>query len=352
MSNPPSTKPAPPRLGNTMPVNSEWVAKRQEPALEPELPIVDPHHHLWDRPDGSLYLLPDLVADVASGHNVEATVYIDCRSMYRADGPVELRPVGETEFANGAAAMSASGRYGPMRACAGIVSYADLCLGERVRGVLEEQIEAGNGRFRGIRYATGWDESEEIRRTHTNPPRGLMQDATWRAGFAQLGLLGLTFDAWLYHPQIGELAALAAAFPDTTIILDHVGGPLGYGPYAGRHDEAFLDWKKSMAALARHSNVAVKLGGLGMPMGWFSFFEQPAPPSSEMLAAAWKPWIETCIELFGAHRCMFESNFPVDKLSCGYGVLWNAFKRLTANASVTEKTALYSATARLVYSLA
>ena len=345
-------KPAIPRLGNTVPLNLEWVAKRHEPALEPALPIVDPHHHLWDRPDGSLYLLRDLVADVASGHNVEATVYIDCRSMYRADGPPELQPVGETEFANGAAAMSASGRYGPLRACAGIVSYADLRLGARVRGVLEEQIEAGNGRFRGIRYATGWDESEEIRRTHTNPPRGLMQDATWREGFAQLGQLGLTFDAWLYHPQLGEVAALAMAFPDTTIIVDHVGGPLGYGPYAGRHDEAFLDWRNSMAELARHSNVAVKLGGLGMPMGWFTFFEQPEPPTSEMLAAAWKPWVETCIELFGAHRCMFESNFPVDKLSCGYGVLWNAFKRLTAGASEAEKTALYSGTARLVYSLA
>ena len=346
-----TTMPAP-RLGNTLPPDPEWVARHSEPALEPELPIVDPHHHLWDRADGQLYLLPDLLADTGTGHNVVATVYVDCRSMYRKEGVQEMRPVGEVEFANGVAAMSASGRYGALRACAGIVSYADLRLGEKVRAVLEAEIVAGNGRFRGIRYATGWDPSEEIRRTHTNPPQGLMADRTWRDGFAQLGKLGLTFDAWLYHPQLGELADLAAAFPLTPIVLDHIGGPLGYGPYASRHDEAFAAWKRSMAELALQPNVAVKLGGLGMPMGWFDFYQRPQPPGSQMLADAFKPWIETCIELFGASRCMFESNFPVDKITSGYGVLWNAFKRLAASASAAEKTALFAGTARRVYGLA
>jgi predicted TIM-barrel fold metal-dependent hydrolase len=217
--------------------------------------------------------------------------------------------------------------------------------------VLEAHIAAGNGRFRGIRYATGWDPSEEIRRTHTNPPPGLMADRTWREGFAQLGRLGLSFDAWLYHPQLGELGDLANAFPDTAIVLDHVGGPLGYGPYAGRHGDVFAAWKKSMAELAKRPNVTVKLGGLGMPMGWFDFYRRPAPPTSHMLADAFKPWIGTCIELFGAGRCMFESNFPVDKITSGYGVLWNAFKRLTSGASATEKTALFSGTARRIYRL-
>ena len=341
----------PPRLGNTMPPNAEWVAKHSEAALEPDLPIVDPHHHLWDREDGQIYLLPDLLADTGTGHNIVATVYIDCRSMYRKAGPQEMRPVGEVEFVNGVAAMSASGRYGAMRACAGIVSYADLRLGAGVREVLEAQIAAGNGRFRGIRYATGWDPSEEIRRTHTNPPQGIMADKTWREGFAQLGSLGLTFDAWFYHPQLGELGDLASAFPETAIILDHVGGPLGYGPYAGRHAGEFAAWKTSMAELAKRPNVAVKVGGLGMPMGWFDFYERPAPPTSQMLADAFKPWVETCIELFGADRCMFESNFPVDKITSGYGVLWNAFKRLSAGASAADKAALFAGTARRVYRL-
>jgi L-fuconolactonase len=343
---------AQPRLGNSLtPPNLGWLAKVSEPALEPDLPIVDPHHHLWERGD-MIYMYRDLLEDLRAGHNVVATVYIDCRSMYRKEGPTEMRPVGETEFVNGVAAMFASGSYGATRACAGIVSYADLRLGARAHDVLEAQIAAGNGRFRGIRYATGWDRHEEIRRTHTNPPEGLMADKTWREGFAQLGKLGLTFDAWLYHPQLGELADLAGAFPDTPIILDHVGGPLGYGPFSARHEEEFAAWKKSMTELARRTNVAVKVGGLGMPMGWFDFYERPTPPTSQMLASAFKPWVETCIELFGAERCMFESNFPVDKVTSSYTVLWNAFKRLAAKASAAEKKALFSDTAARVYKLA
>ena len=343
---------AQPRLGNSLaPPNPAWLAKVNEPALESDLPIVDPHHHLWERGD-MIYMYRDLLEDLQAGHNIVSTVFIDCRSMYRKEGPTEMRPLGETEFVNGVAAMFASGSYGAPRACAGIVSYADLRLGAKARGVLEAQIAAGNGRFRGIRYATGWDKHEEIRRTHTNPPQGLMADKTWREGFAQLGKLGLTFDAWLYHPQLGELADLAGTFPDTAIILDHVGGPLGYGPYSSRHKEEFAAWKASMAGLSRHANVTVKVGGLGMPMGWFDFYDRPAPPTSQMLADAFKPWVETCIELFGAERCMFESNFPVDKITSSYSVLWNAFKRLAAKASAAEKKALFSGTAARVYKLA
>ena len=343
---------AQPRLGNSLkPPNPAWLAKVSEPALEPDLPIVDPHHHLWERGD-MIYMYRDLLEDLQAGHNIVSTVFIDCRSMYRKEGPTEMRPLGETEFVNGVAAMFASGSYGASRACAGIVSYADLRLGAKAREVLEAQVAAGNGRFRGIRYATGWDKHGEIRPTHTNPPQGLMADKTWREGFAQLGKLGLTFDAWLYHPQLGELGELAGAFPDTAIILDHVGGPLGYGPYGSRHKEEFAAWKASMAELCRHANVTVKVGGLGMPMGWFDFYDRPAPPTSQMLADAFKPWVETCIELFGAERCMFESNFPVDKITSSYSVLWNAFKRLAAKASAAEKKALFSGTAARVYKIA
>lgn len=342
-------KPAP-AMGNVMAVDNEWVAKVTEEALEPGLPIVDPHHHLWQRA-GNDYMFHDLLADTRTGHNIVATVFVDCHSMYRKEGPAELRCVGETEFANGVAAMSASGIYGDLRACAAIVSHADLRLGSAAGKVLDAQMAAGNGRFIGIRYQTGLDKDPGLRATRTNPTPGLMADRTWREGFAELARRDLTFDAWLYHPQLAEVGDLAAAFPDTPIVLDHVGGPLGYASYATRHEEVFATWKRSMAELARRPNVFVKVGGLGMAMGWFDFYERPSPPGSQELADAYRPWVETCIEIFGAERCMFESNFPVDKITSGYGVLWNAFKRLTIGASASEKAALFAGTARKVYRL-
>jgi L-fuconolactonase len=340
-----------PSLGNVMNPDPVWVAKHSEPALEPDLPIVDPHHHLWQR-TGNDYLFHDLLADTRTGHNIVGTVFVDCHSMYRKEGPAELRCIGETEFANGVAAMSASGLYGNLRACAGIVSHVDLRLGARAGAVFDAQIAAGNGRFKGIRYQTGWDADPGIRNSRTDPTPELTRDRTWREGFAELAKRNLTFDAWLYHPQLGEIADLADAFPQTPIVLDHVGGPLGYAGYATRHDEVRTAWKKSMAELAKRRNITVKVGGLGMAMGWLDFYRRPAPPNSEQLAEAFKPWVETCIELFGAERCMFESNFPVDKITSGYGVLWNAFKRLAAGASAAEKSALFSGTATRIYRLA
>jgi len=299
-----------PRLGNTVPLNLEWVAKRQEPALEPALSIVDPHHHLWDRPDGSVYLLPDLVADVASGHNVEATVYIDCRSMYRADGPVELRPVGETEFANGAAAMSGER---PLWSDARLCRHRELCR-PCVSGWACETCSRSRSR-----RAMAASAASAMPPAGTRARRSAAPTPTRRAHHAGRDLARGLRAARPARPHLRRLALPSAArrtggagrrLPDTTIILDHVGGPLGYGPYAGRHDEAFADWKKSMAELARHPNVAVKLGGLGMPMGWFAFFEAAEPPSSEMLGPRpGSPGSRTCIELFGAHRCMFREQF-------------------------------------------
>ena len=331
--------------------DAAWLAKQApEPILEPDLPIVDPHHHLWDHANDR-YLLDELMADTGSGHNITATVYIDCRSMYRTDGPAEMRPVGETEFANGVAAMSASGLYGPTRACAAIISYVDMMLGSRARAVLEAHIAAGNGRFRGIRHAAGWDASPDVRNSHTKPPQGLYNQAAYREGVAQLGALGLTYEAWQYHPQLTEVTALARAVPQTSMILNHCGGPLGIGPYAGKTDAVFATWKADLLELARCPNVVVKLGGLGMDIGPFDHMRWPVPPSSRQIADAWKPWIETCIEAFGADRCMFESNFPVDKISTGYAALWNAFKLMAAGASAVEKSALFSETARRVYQI-
>ncbi len=331
------------------PVRQEWLDRRVEEILEPDLPIIDPHHHLWDRPDWR-YLLDELLMDLDSGHNIVATVFLQCRAMHRADGPEPFRPVGETEFVNGVAAMSASGGFGPTRVCAGIVGHADLTLGAPVRSVLEAHLRAGGDRFRGIRHTNAWESS--VPRPTNAPVPELLADAGFRAGFAQLAPLGLSFDAWMYHPQIPELTALARAFPDTPIVLNHVGGPLGIGAYAGRRDAMFTTWTASIRDLATCPNVSVKLGGLGMPLTGLGFHEQPEPPSSEQVAAASRPYFETCIAAFGVERCMFESNFPVDKESFSYAIYWNACKRLTRGAGAAEKAALFSGSAARFYRIA
>ena len=358
MASPPVPEKSREAIGTGTVPNDAWLALgATEDILEPDLPIVDPHHHLWDH-KRHRYLLDELRADLGnnggSSHRIVATVFVDCLGFYRADGPAALRPVGETEFANGVAAMCASGVYGELRACAGIVSHADLTLGAAARDVLQAHIAAAGGpggRFKGIRHAGGWDASPLIHNSHTKPPPGLYGDATFRQGVAQLAPLGLSFEAWQYHPQLPEVTALARAFPDTSIILNHLGGPLGVGPYAGKSDETFAQWRTHMAELAGCPNVSVKLGGLGMRIGMFDHHARPAPPSSQEVADAWRPWVETAITQFGAQRCMFESNFPVDKGGASYAVLWNAFKRIAAGASADEKAALFEGTARRVYKL-
>ena len=330
-----------------------WLSsKPAEAALEPDLPIIDPHHHFWDTPARGEYFLPDLLKDIGGGHNVVATVFLECHAMYRKHGPVEMAPVGEVAFVNGIAAMSASGNYGPCRVAEGIVGWADVTLGARVREVLEAEIVAGGGRFRGIRYGVAWDGSDAVGKFASRivPPH-LARDATFREGIAQLAKLNLSFESWQYHPQLADAIDLARAFPDTTMILNHVGGVLGVGPYRGKRPEIVAAWRKNIAELAKCPNVHVKLGGMGMTSFGFDFHERAVPPSSDDLAAAWRQFVEPCIESFGADRCMFESNFPPDKHSCGYTELWNAFKILTKNASADEKKALYSGTAARVYRL-
>jgi hypothetical protein len=333
-----------------IPVRDDWLARRTEDILEPALPIVDPHHHLWDRP-GWVYMLDDLLADMNSGHNIVGTVFVQCRSMHRAGGPEAFRPVGETEFVNGVAAMSASGGYGPARICAGIVGHADLRNGAATSAILEAHIRAGGGRFRGIRHITAYDPDPGLMNPAYSPPPGLMYDAAFRQGLACLAPLNLSFDAWLYHPQIPDLTALAQAFPGTPICLNHVGGPLAIGAYAGRRDAVFAEWAGSIRALAACPNVVVKLGGLAMRINGWGWEEQAEPPASATLAAAWKPYVDTCIEAFGAARCMFESNFPVDKGSYSYQAYWNACKILAKDASADERTALFSGTAARFYRL-
>jgi L-fuconolactonase len=338
-------------VSSHLPVRQEWLDRRREEIIEPDLPIVDPHHHLVDRPETGRYLLPELLAELGSGHNITATVYLEWLSMYRAAGPAELRPVGEIEFANGVAAMAASGTYRKTQVCAGIVGYADLTLGAPVEKVLEAMIAAGGGRFRGIRFITASHPDQTAWGSAVTRPEGLLMDARVREGFARLAPLGLSFDAWVYHTQLGELVDLARAFPETQIVLDHVGGPIGLGRYAGKRDGVFADWSGRNRELAACPNVHVKLGGLGMRMFGFDLHTRELPPSSGELAAAWRPCIETCIAAFGPERAMFESNFPVDKGSCSYAALWNAFKHIAAGYSAAEKQALFAGTAAKFYRL-
>jgi L-fuconolactonase len=338
--------------------HQRWLDLHSEDILEPALPIIDPHHHVWDKETRFAggkqprYMIDELSADVNSGHNVRATVHVQCGRMYRADGDPDFRPVGETEFVTGVAAMSATGLYGPARLCAGIVGFADLRIGPKVQDVLEAHIRAAGGRFRGIRQMSAWHPDQRmLSAIPLDVPEGLLRHGKFREGFARLVKLGLSFDAWLYFTQIADVVDLARAFPDATIVLDHLASPLGVGPYAGKRDEVFAAWHGSIKELARHPNVAVKLGGLGMKIIGFGFHEQPRPPSSLELAQAWRPHIEASIAAFGPDRCMFESNFAVDRESYSYPVLWNAFKRLAAQYSGDEKAALFSRTAARIYRL-
>jgi len=332
-------------------IREDWLALHREAPIDPGMPIIDPHHHLWDR--GSRYLLEEIKSDIdTSGHNVRATVFSQCDSMYRADGEAKFAPIGETEFVNGVAAMSASNTYGPARICAGIVGYADLSLGAEVDAVLEAHLRAAGERFKGVRHCSVWDADRSIKSTPFDYPQRLLLDAKFRTGFARLARFGLSFDSLIYHTQIPELTDLANAFPDTLIVLDHIGMPLGIGAaYAGRRAEVFKEWRGNIRELAKCQNTRVKLGGMGMHMFGFAFETRSTPPTSQDLAEAWRPYVETCIEAFGPQRAMFESNFPVDKRYYSYGVMWNAFKRLAANYSADEKAGLFFGAAREAYRL-
>lgn len=347
------TPPTPSVFGATRAPDNAWLSKAlPEDILDPELAIIDPHMHLWDHKTGYTYFVEAFAQDVANcGHNVEATVYVECHSMYRAEGPEHLKWVGETEFAVGMAAMAASGKYTPCRAAAGIVGYADLTLGDRTRETLEAHVQAGNGRFRGVRQRAKWDADPVVRGPVSAQAPGLYLDAAFGRGVDLLTEMGLAFDASVFHPQIPDVAALARAHPDASIVLIHTGSPIGHSSYAGREAEVHATWLAGMRDLATCPNVTVKMGGLLMCLGNFDFTQADRPPTSEELAALWRPYIEPCIELFGAERCMAASNFPVDKAGLTYGSLWNAFKHICAGCSPEEKQQIFNGTARRVYRL-
>ena len=326
-----------------------WLELTVEKAIDPGLPICDPHHHLWDKP-GDRYMIDEVTSDLGSGHNVVQTLFVEVDSMYRAAGPTEMKPVGEVEWVNGLGAQSDSGGYGPTRVAAGIVGYADLNLGAAVKPVLEAMEIAGGGRFRSVRHTCSWDEFEPLR-SHRSGYPGMMASANFKEGFGVLTGMGYGFDALVYHPQVLELAELADAFPNAVFILNHIGRPLGIGPYAGHRDEVFEVWKKDMTTLAERPNIVVKVGGLGNRVSGFDWDTRPFPPYSTELSKTTGPYYLHTIETFGPERCMFESNFPVDKNSYSYSVIWNSFKRITRDFSDAEKALLFHDTAAKAYKL-
>jgi predicted TIM-barrel fold metal-dependent hydrolase len=316
-----------------------------EAPLEPELPICDAHHHLWERPPHG-YLLDDLLLDLGAGHNIVSTVAIECHYGYRKSGPEELWPVGEVEFLEAVAQQVAANPAITSRIAGAIVGHANLARGDAVAAVLEAHLAASPTRFRGIRHSTTWDASDALR---SEAAQGSLAEDNFCRGFAWLEKFGLSFDAWVYHPQLPEVAQLARRFPGITIIVNHIGAPLGVGPYAGKRNEVFQEWSQGIAAIAACPNVAVKLGGVGSLRSGYDWHERAVKPSSQELALALKPYFEHCIERFGVERCMFESNFPVEKSSNGYVNLWNAFKRITQHYSISERGALFHDTAARLY---
>ena len=325
----------------------QWLALCQERALDADTPIVDPHHHLWDR-GGHRYLPPEFAADAtAGGHQLVASVYVECLSNYRDSGPVALRPVGETAYVAGLAPLALDGPEAPTIA-AGIVAYADLSLGEAVDAVLEAHADASGGRLRGIRFSTAHDSHPAIHSAY--PTRaGMLREAAVQAGARRLALRGLTLDTWVYFHQLGDVLELARACPELSLVVDHAGGPIGLGPYAGQRADVFERWCASLRALGSQKNVFLKFGGLAMPLAGFDWRKRPQPPPSTALAAAWQPYWDVCLEVFGPARCMFESNFPVDRSGCTYTALWNAFKRLAAPLSDSERQRVLAGTAQQVY---
>ena len=331
---------------------NDWLALTQEPTLEPDLPICDPHHHFWDlRPQSTpyqRYLLHELNGDIYSGHNVRSTVFLEARSMYRSGGPAELRPVGEVEFVQGLAAASASGVYGPARAAAAIIGHADLKLAGNVAPVLEALQAASPNRFRGIRHNVTWNPDPDWDDRET---KGILANAAFLEGAKVLSQSGLCLDLMQSFPQLPEIADFARAMPDLPVIVNHIGGVSRVGIYANKDDEIIPHWREGIAAVAACPNVTMKLGGMGMPRFGYGWHSRGVPIGSEELAEAMAPWMNHCIEQFGPDRCMFESNFPPDKVSFSYNVMYNAFKILSKDYSDTERAAMFHDTAARVYGI-
>ncbi len=328
---------------------NEWLAQVEEDIIEPGLPIIDPHHYLWRHPGLDPYLIENLWDDTSSGHNVVKTVFVECFAQYRQDGPEQERSLGETEFVRQQA--EASDKDPKKATIAGIVGHVDLSIGESLQALLQQHIELAGGRFRGIRDAGARAEHPEIMQIAGRAAVDHYQRKSFREGVRLLGKMGLTYDTWHYHYQNRDFLDLAQACPETMMVLDHFGTPLGVGPYASQKDAIFEQWKKDIADIAKCPNVVAKIGGLAMPDNGFGWHERETPPTSDDFFEAQRDYYLHTIECFGPDRCLMESNFPVDRFSISYHVLYNGLKKIVADFSETEKLAMFHDTSARVYSL-
>ena len=329
----------------------EWIAQIREEIINPELPIIDPHHHLWNGDNqlaGSFpYLIENLNEDTFSGHNIVGTIFMECAQGYFLDGEEKYKPVGETEFVINL--IKDSEKLSKSTNIMGIIGFADLMLGHEVKDVLNRHQSKGEGLFRGIRHAAGWDKNNEIHNSHSNPIENIYHNKSFMKGAEELINLNLTFDAWHYHHQINDLSIFAKKYPELTIIHDHFGGPLGVGPYEGKKEEIFKKWKDDISLLSESKNVFAKLGGLAMPVNGWNFHKQNKPASSDQIVDMHHEYYLHTINCFGVERCMFESNFPVDRRSVSYHILWNAFKKMVLDYSDEDKNKLFFKNAKDVY---
>ena len=324
-------------------VREDWLALTREDVLAPGQPIFDCHHHLWDRPEGR-YRGAELMADMGAGHDVRASLFVQCRTGYRIDGPEALRPVGEVETV-------LDWTRGQDLFPVGVVAMADLQLGNGVRPVLDALTEAGQGRVKGIRNTTAWHADPDVRSNPNPPPDGLLRTEAFRKGARAVAAKGLSLDVWAYQTQLDQVRDLAEAVPELTVIVDHCGGPLGVGSHDRFDPENFHLWRDALAAVAALPNTRIKIGGFGLCVFGWRYADEALPPKSETLAKDWRPWVETCLDLFGPDRAMFESNFPVDKGQVSYRTLWNAFKRLAAPLTADERDDLFWRSAAQTYGI-
>ena len=334
------------------PGSNEWLDSVSETIIDPDRPIIDPHHHLWRRADGNDYLLEHLWVDTGSGHNIEKTVFVECHAEYREDGPESEKVLGETEFVTEQANLSETADGAKENASiSGIVGHVDLTLGNQVEGLLEQHIALAAGRFKGIRHAGAHAEHPEVLLIAGRAPKSLYLDPDFQNGVRKLGEMGLSFDTWHYHYQNQEFNSLAQAAEGTQMILDHFGTPLGVGPYASQRNEIYTQWKKDIKEIARHPNVVAKIGGLAMPDNGFGWHNRATPPTSDEFVEAQRDYYLHTIDCFGPDRCMFESNFPVDRFSLSYHVLYNGLKKIVADFSESDKHAMFYGTAERIYRL-
>jgi L-fuconolactonase len=339
-------------MTHTLAPYNHLLAGRDEPILDPDIPIIDSAHHLFDRPS-LRYMFDDYLADARAGHRIVASMYVETLAFTRPDGQELLRPLGEVEFANGVGAMGASGVYGDCRVAAAIVGFADFRFGDQIAELLDRAMAIAPERFRGVRQIAIEHPSKAMLRYVTNPPpAGLMHHPGFRSAFRHLAPRGLTFDAAVFHNQLCDVAELADAFPDTTIVLNHLGQIMALDLDAQSRATLFREWCAAQRDVARRPNVVCKIGGLGLPFWGFGFENRTDPVGYLELADAWRPYVETTIEAFGADRCMMESNYPPDGRSCGFVPLWNALKHVVRAASPKDKAAMFHDVAARVYRMA